>query len=400
MEKTTKSETPVELQEGQLIHLDPNCINPHPAIAYLEEHGIFPIGSADMDKMAESVVDRGFLQPIVVTPNSDGTYHRIIGRRRTETAKKLGTSIPCYIRHFSSDEDIIDAWKTENFVRAQYSLLQQINETEKIHQIWSKRTAYRVRASQKCVPELQYLIEKNVFQMRSDADLITAFTALPIEIQQAIAAGVNNSKVTITEHKNVIRDIIKDPELQQQIQDRDNNIATLQSEVDSLKKKLIASEQMSTELKINQDRLRDVLAQHGDNNAEVKRLQDVHEHNEKVLKNDIKAKEKLIAELERKNRESLQEMADKVHNVLQEQATHVFMLIHRLSKDVKNTAGLINDDVAALECKAPVKEHLLIMKDSLDKARSAILKELDATELLISDRLVAIEALPSDGSNI
>ncbi len=127
----------------------------------------------------------------------------------------------------------------------------------------------------------------------------------------------------------------------------------------------------------------------------LKNEREIMDHNVKLLQTDIKNKDKQIFDLEQKNREAGQEIADKVHNILQEQANHVFILIHRLAKEVKTTAGLINDTVSALECKPAVKEHLLVMKDSLDKARTAVVKELDVTELLISDRLVAIEVFDS-----
>ena len=151
-------------QEGELINLRPSEIQAHPTIKFLEENGIFPIGSADIEKMTQSVASKGYLQPIVVT-NIDGTYYRIIGRRRTMVAEKLGMTVPCYVRDFATDDDIIEAWKTENFVRAQFYDYSDDERNGKNSADMVKKKQNRVEKAKKCCPEMQKLIEKGIFQM-------------------------------------------------------------------------------------------------------------------------------------------------------------------------------------------------------------------------------------------
>ncbi len=401
MKKHNAEATTEHLQEGLLINLDPNEIAPHPVIAYLESHGVFPIGSADIDKMAESVAATGgFLQPIVVTPDpsSPGKYNRIIGRRRTETAKRLSMSIPCYIRNFSSDEEIINAWKTENFVRAQYTTVQQLTETERIQRIWSKRTSGRIKNAQKCVPELQELIEKGVFQMRKDEDLIAALSSQPIDIQQLIATAYNNATVVKTEFKEQIKEIVKDPELKKELQERNDEIANLESKLKELNEKLGAEVKKSTKLKTSNEKLEAAVAESGNGSEESKRLEEVYIHNQDLLKAEIKDKEKLIKELEQKNLNALQQVAGKIHDTLIKQTNHIHILTKRLLSETTATMTLIKDEIKALKCEPEVKEHQLVMKDSLDKAKILINKDFEAIDKLLSDSLIAIESLAVGGN--
>ena len=46
----------------------------------------------DLDAIADSIDRYGLLHPIGVTPQSDGTYELIFGRRRLEACRKLGHS--------------------------------------------------------------------------------------------------------------------------------------------------------------------------------------------------------------------------------------------------------------------------------------------------------------------
>ena len=125
----------------------------------------------------------------------------------------------------------------------------------------------------------------------------------------------------------------------------------------------------------------------------VRELEEKREHNEMVLRAEIKKRESQIAELERKNRKILEELASKIHDTLTNQTNHIHRLTQRLINETKATVALIKGEVTALKCEAEVKEHLLVIKDGLQKVKSALIKDIEGTDQLISDRLVAIESL-------
>ena len=120
-------------------------------------------------------------------------------------------------------------------------------------------------------------------------------------------------------------------------------------------------------------------------------LEKIRAHNEKVLRAEIKDKEKQIAELERKNYESTQDITNKLNKILDKRSSHAFTLTKRLHNDAMSTLGLIEDEVYALGCDPAIKERLLGIRDFLEKTRVEITKDIDLTNKQISDALVAIK---------
>ena len=120
-------------------------------------------------------------------------------------------------------------------------------------------------------------------------------------------------------------------------------------------------------------------------------LEKIRAHNEKVLRAEIKDKEKQIAELERKNYESTQDITNKLNKILDKRSSHAFTLTKRLHNDAMSTLGLIEDAISALGCDPAIKERLLGIRDFLEKTRVEITKDIDLTNKQISDALVAIK---------
>ncbi len=70
-----------------------------------------------LQELAESIKERGVLEPIVVRPLDDGRYSIIMGERRYRASKIAGLeTIPCVIRDCSDQEAKVDAL-LENFQR-------------------------------------------------------------------------------------------------------------------------------------------------------------------------------------------------------------------------------------------------------------------------------------------
>lgn len=74
----------------------------------------------DVTELAASITEQGVLEPLIVTPNNDGTYTLIAGHRRLAAARiACVTDVPCIVRHDLADEaDVITAMLVENGHRA------------------------------------------------------------------------------------------------------------------------------------------------------------------------------------------------------------------------------------------------------------------------------------------
>ncbi len=69
----------------------------------------------------------------------------------------------------------------------------------------------------------------------------------------------------------------------------------------------------------------------------VKELEEKREHNEMVLRAEIKDKESQIAELDRKNRKIFEEMTDMIHKAIIEESNHIHRITDRfLRRELKH----------------------------------------------------------------
>ena len=62
----------------------------------------------EMERLVESVKERGVLSPVLVRPMPDGSYQMVSGHRRKMAAKLAGLPVlPCIVRELTDDEAII-----------------------------------------------------------------------------------------------------------------------------------------------------------------------------------------------------------------------------------------------------------------------------------------------------
>lgn len=62
----------------------------------------------DMEKLVESIRDRGILSPLAVRPASDGAFELISGHRRKYAAEIAGLAdVPCIVKDLTDDEAVI-----------------------------------------------------------------------------------------------------------------------------------------------------------------------------------------------------------------------------------------------------------------------------------------------------
>lgn len=80
---------------------------------------------ADLDDLANSIREKGLLQPIVVRPLSDGEFEIVAGERRWRAAQKAGIhEVPVLIRELS-DGEALEIALIENIQRADLNPLEE-----------------------------------------------------------------------------------------------------------------------------------------------------------------------------------------------------------------------------------------------------------------------------------
>jgi ParB family transcriptional regulator, chromosome partitioning protein len=78
-----------------------------------------------LQTLAESLSERGVLQPVLVRPRGDGTYELIAGERRLRAARMAGIeSIPAIVRE-SADSEVLELALIENMARSDLSPIEE-----------------------------------------------------------------------------------------------------------------------------------------------------------------------------------------------------------------------------------------------------------------------------------
>jgi len=90
---------------------------------------------ASLDDLANSIREKGLLNPIIVQKKDNGTYELIAGQRRLLACKKLGwDSIPAIIRERMDDTDATILSLIENVHRADMSPMDKAKAYQKIYE--------------------------------------------------------------------------------------------------------------------------------------------------------------------------------------------------------------------------------------------------------------------------
>jgi ParB family chromosome partitioning protein len=96
----------------ELIHASPN--NPRKHFA-----------DADLDELANSIREKGLLQPIVVRPRADGEYEIVAGERRWRASQRAGIhEVPVLIRELN-DGEALEIALIENIQRSDLNPLEE-----------------------------------------------------------------------------------------------------------------------------------------------------------------------------------------------------------------------------------------------------------------------------------
>jgi len=81
--------------------------------------------SKDLDELSASIREHGIIQPLIVSPGSDGTYTLIAGERRLEAAKLAGLHTVPAITRQATDRELLELALIENIQRAELNPLEE-----------------------------------------------------------------------------------------------------------------------------------------------------------------------------------------------------------------------------------------------------------------------------------
>ncbi len=88
--------------------------------------------ASELEELAASIRQVGVIQPLIVSPASNGTYLLIAGERRWQAARQAGLkTVPVVVRH-ASDQQLLELALIENIQRAD---LNPIEEAEAFHHL-------------------------------------------------------------------------------------------------------------------------------------------------------------------------------------------------------------------------------------------------------------------------
>ncbi len=157
----------------------------------------------DIDNLAQSILDKGVLQPLVITPAGEGKYQLIAGERRLRAAKKAGlTTVPVVVRTNVSDQDKAELALIENIQRQNLNAIERAKgykDLQETFQLTQEQIAEKMALSRSSVANtLRYLTLPQSVQNALAGDVIT-------EGHAKIIAGVANPAL----QEKILENIIK-----------------------------------------------------------------------------------------------------------------------------------------------------------------------------------------------
>lgn len=89
----------------------------------------------ELDELAESIKSQGVVQPLVVTPRTDGDYTIVAGERRWRAAARAGLAeVPVAIREVSDDRQLLEMALVENLQRSDLNPIEEGEAYRRLHQ--------------------------------------------------------------------------------------------------------------------------------------------------------------------------------------------------------------------------------------------------------------------------
>jgi len=91
-----------------------------------------------LNELAESIREKGIIQPLVVIPKSNGTYGLIAGERRLRASKLIGLKeVPVVVREIGGDDELLELALIENVQRQDLNPIEEALAYEKLIKLFS-----------------------------------------------------------------------------------------------------------------------------------------------------------------------------------------------------------------------------------------------------------------------
>ncbi len=91
-----------------------------------------------LNELADSIKEKGIIQPLVVVTNSDGTFGLIAGERRLRASRLIGLNeVPVVIREVSGDDELLELALIENVQRQDLNPIEEAQAYEKLIALFS-----------------------------------------------------------------------------------------------------------------------------------------------------------------------------------------------------------------------------------------------------------------------
>jgi ParB family chromosome partitioning protein len=126
LDEVEAASTPEGRRAAGVLDLPVELIRPNP------EQPRRAFGAAELEELAESIRERGVLQPILVrpAPSQGGSYQIIAGERRWRAAQQAGLrSIPALVRDLG-DQEVLEVALIENIQRADLNAMEEARAYE------------------------------------------------------------------------------------------------------------------------------------------------------------------------------------------------------------------------------------------------------------------------------
>jgi ParB family chromosome partitioning protein len=213
------------VSEDKLLEVNINSIEPNPYQPRTE------FVAEEIENLAQSIKDKGILQPLVVTEVSEGKYQLIAGERRLRASKLAGLKkVSVVIKKGITDQDKAELALIENIQR------QNLNPIERAKGFAELQHKFNIT---------QEAIAKQLDISRSAVANTLRYLQLPEKVQNALAVG------DITEgHAKIIAGL-ETEEMQEQVLDNIiNNALNVRQTAKVIKKDPNSSQnQVSSDVK-------------------------------------------------------------------------------------------------------------------------------------------------------
>jgi len=163
-----------------------------------------PRKDMDPDKLralADSIREKGILQPLVVTRDEAGLFELIAGERRWRAAQLAGlTEVPVFIKEVAAKEDRLELALIENIQRQNLNSIEEAVSYQRLHHEFNLT---------------QEEIAKRVGKDRSTITNSMRLLQLPKEMQQHLAdgrisAGHARALLSLTENPSVMQHLCEE----------------------------------------------------------------------------------------------------------------------------------------------------------------------------------------------